>query len=87
MKAKVRSVLDRVLTPLENSLTPEVAKVLVNLRADKVLQRRVDRLADKNTAGRLTAKEHEEYTAIVQASNVIAMMQAKARAMLTAQQK
>jgi len=87
MKSIESSVLDQVFSPLEKSLTPEAARILVNLRADRKLQKRVDRLASKNTEGRLTAKEHAEYSTIVHANNVIAVMQAKARAVLLAHQK
>jgi hypothetical protein len=56
-----------------------VARRLVELRADAELQRRVDMLADKNTASQLTAEERDEYEMYVRASRFIAVLQAKAR--------
>jgi hypothetical protein len=77
--------LDRLLDPVMRCLTPEVARRLVELRADPELQRRVDMLADKNTEGQLTPAEREEYELYVRASRFIAILQAKARKLLAQQ--
>ena len=53
--------LDRLLDPVVRCLTPEVARRLVELRADPGLQGRIDALADKCTEGQLTPEEREEY--------------------------
>jgi hypothetical protein len=74
--------LDRVLEPVSRCLTPEVARRLVELRADPELQKRLDTLADKCTEGQLTAEEREEYETYIQASRFIAILQAKARKLL-----
>jgi hypothetical protein len=71
--------LDRLLDPVDRCLTPEVARRLVELRADTVLQKRVDTLAGKNTEGQLTPEEREEYETYVRTSRFIAILQAKAR--------
>ena len=75
-------VLDRLLDPVARSLTPETARALVALRADPETQARIDELADKCNEGRLTPAEREEYETAVQASTFIAILQAKARALL-----
>jgi uncharacterized protein YnzC (UPF0291/DUF896 family) len=45
--------------------------------------RRIDTLADKCTEGQLTPEEREEYETYVQASRFIAILQAKARNLLS----
>jgi hypothetical protein len=77
-----RVTLERLLDPVGRCLTPEVARQLVDLRADPDLQERVDLLADKCTEGQLTAEEREEYETYVRASRFIAILQAKARKVL-----
>jgi hypothetical protein len=77
-------VLNELLDPLRNCLTPDVAARIVALRANPQTQKRLDRLAEKNAAGKLTAREDAEYTAYVEALDVIAILQAKARQVLKA---
>lgn len=74
--------LDRLLDPVTRCLTPEVARQLVDLRADPELQARVDMLADKCTEGQLSVEEREEYETYVRFSRFIAILQAKARKLL-----
>jgi len=68
-----------MLEPVSNCLTPEVARRLVQVRADPELQARIDDLADRCTEGTLTAEEKREYETYVRAGNLIAILQAKAR--------
>src|SRR5947209_8920147 len=49
------ATLDRLVEPLVRTLTPEVARSLIQLRADPDLQLRMDELAEKCDEGRLTA--------------------------------
>ena len=78
------AVLDGILDPVSRCLTLEAAAHLVALRADPVTQARIDDLADKNTAGTLTSEEHSAYETYVRAIDFVAILQAKARAMLAA---
>src|SRR5206468_3309143 len=55
--------LDGFLEPLGKCLTPEVARKIVALRANRKTQARVDLLADKCTEGTLTKEERKEYEA------------------------
>ena len=73
------TVLARILEPLAQCLTPDVAREIIKLRADSTLQSRVDRLATKNTEGTLTEEERSEYESYVHATNFISILQAKAR--------
>jgi hypothetical protein len=77
------TTLDRLLDPVTRCLTPEVARRVAELRADPELQDRMELLATRNTEGRLTAEETEEYETYVRASRIIAILQAKARALRT----
>jgi hypothetical protein len=77
--------LDRLLEPLADCLSPEVAAKVVNLRADEALQHRVDYLADRANEGLLTPAEQEEYAGYLQANEVITVLQARARSLLRGQ--
>lgn len=77
--------LDRLLEPLAASLSPEVAAKIANLRADDAMQSRIDYLAERSNEGLLTVDEREEYAGYLHAADVIAVLQAKARAQLRRQ--
>jgi len=77
------NVMDRVLEPLNRNLTAEAARVLAALRLDEAAQARMEELAAKNTEGRLTPDERTEYESWVSACDLVAILQAKARAWLT----
>ena len=82
MKTLDAPVLDRLLDPLCDILTPEVARKLVNYRFDAKSQARIDKLARKCNEGELSEEEHREYETYVQTIDFIAILQAKARALL-----
>jgi hypothetical protein len=77
------AILDRVLSPAGHEMTNEVARWLVDLRADPELQARFDELAEKNTEGMISQEELNEYDEYLQVSSLIAVLQAKARAVLS----
>jgi hypothetical protein len=74
--------LDRMLDPVSQCFTPEVADRLVHVQIDPTLQMRIDELADKCTEGELLDEERSEYEAYVRTGNLIAILQAKARKLL-----
>lgn len=76
------SPLARLLAPVGQCLTPEVARKLVNLHADPAMQERLDELAEKNTEGTLTDDERAEYETYVHAIDFIAILQAHSRSLL-----
>ena len=82
MKTLDAPVLDRLLDPLGRILTPEVARKLVNYRFDAKAQARIDQLARKCNDGELSEEERREYETYVQTIDFIAILQAKARALL-----
>ena len=57
------------------TFTPEVARSLIQLRADPELQARMDELAEKCNEGRLTAEEREEYETSVRFANYLAIIE------------
>lgn len=79
------AILDRVLDPITNCLTPDVAAKLVALRADPKTQARVDKLADKANEGTLSSEERAEYDRYRDAFHFVTILQAKARKLLTEQ--
>ncbi|AWM39166.1 hypothetical protein GobsT_25500 [Gemmata obscuriglobus] len=75
-------VLDRLLNPVRDILTPEVARAIADLRADQVTQDRIEDLAHRHHEGQLAPEELAEYEALVSGANLIAVLQAKARSVL-----
>ena len=73
------ATLERLMEPVARIFTPEVAKALVELRADPALQARMDELAEKCNEGQLTPDEREEYETSIRFGNFIAILQAKER--------
>ncbi len=71
--------LARLLDPVAECFTPEVASRVARLQADPTLQSRIDELAEKCNEGQLTTEEEAEYDAYVRAMDVLAILQAKAR--------
>ena len=87
MKPHDNGVLDRMLDPLSDCLTPAMARRLVKFRADSATQAHVDELATKCTEGELTPKERREYEAYVRAIHLISVLQSKARMVLSKTRK
>ena len=80
---QVSDLLDRMLDPFGRALSPEAARQLADLRADPASQRRMDELAERGNEGTLTPDERAEYEAYVTAATLIAVLQSKARAVLS----
>ncbi|HYV36353.1 MAG TPA: hypothetical protein VE988_11650 [Gemmataceae bacterium] len=76
------SALDRIFDSIGRVLTPDVARKLIDLRADAKTQARIDRLARKANEGKMTEDERSEYAAIVSAIDFVAVLQSKARTLL-----
>jgi hypothetical protein len=76
------AIPDRLLEPVARCFTPEVAQRIADLRADEPTQARLDELAEKCNEGLLTESERREYSAYVEALDLIGILQATARALL-----
>ena len=77
------ALLERLLEPVSRSLNAKAAKELIKLKADAKTQARVDELARKCNEGDLTPSERLEYERYVTAGNLVAILQAKARLILS----
>ena len=77
------SYLDRLLEPLTNAFTPEVASAVLEIHVDSELEDHINELRRKANEGTLTAAEDAEYKDFVEAVDLISIMQAKARRSLT----
>ena len=78
------TALGRLLDPVRDCLNADAARRIAALRADDEAQARFDELAAKNAGGAITPDERAEYVALVSAGNLIAVLQAKARAAIAA---
>jgi hypothetical protein len=79
MVAPNATPLQRMLDPLADCLTLESAQRLLNYRIPSDVQAHIDQLADKANAGSLTDAESAEYRDFVEAIDLVAILQAKAR--------
>ena len=75
--------LNRILEPVTDALTPEMARLFVDMRPDAELQTYVDDLAKKANDGTITPEEDAEYKALIDAADLVAILQLKARRILT----
>jgi len=73
---------DRMLRPVTDSLTPDVARRIVNAPLDTETKARIDDLAAKANRGILTDGEREEYAEFVEYIDLIGIIKAKARLLL-----
>jgi hypothetical protein len=80
--AKSAPVLEQLVAPLGDCLTPESARRLLALKADPKLQTRVDQLAKRHSRGVLTPVEQAEYGRYVSYSTFVAILKSKARQLL-----
>ncbi|HEX4128808.1 MAG TPA: hypothetical protein VHZ24_02110 [Pirellulales bacterium] len=71
--------LELILEPMASSFSAEFARKLVDLRTTPALQQRLDELAQKANEGALSLEEQAEYRSLVDASTIVAIMQASAR--------
>jgi hypothetical protein len=85
MQLTPTKVLSQLLEPVGRLMPVEFARELAALKATPEVQARIDELADKCNEGELTEAERAEYDAYVDAIDVISILQAKARSVLSRQ--
>ena len=76
------TALERLLRPLSQSFSIELARALAGVQADAETQARYDELAGKHTDGQLTPAELAELASIVRANTLLGVLKAEARAFL-----
>ncbi len=67
---------------LEPIITPESARYLLNVKTDPILTAQLETYAAKANEGQLTKAERNDYEAYLQANNLLAILQVKARRVL-----
>lgn len=81
-EVRKRSSLQQMLEPIRSILTPDVARGLVGLRADPEIQSRIESLAERHHEGQLSEDELADYEGLVNATDLIAVLQSQARSVL-----
>lgn len=76
-----------LLDSLGACLDIESAKRVIALKADKSIQTRVNRLAERQRNGKLTYQEELEYRKYVSYGTFVAILKSKARQILAASRK
>ena len=78
------TLLDRLIEPFAECLTPESAQKIAALRADDEMQQHLDELAERANQGTLSDADRSEYERILAAFHFVTVMQARARRFLRA---
>lgn len=73
------SYLDRLLDPLAEALTPEVAQRVMDMRLDPAMRAELDSLRAGANEGTLTPEQGTQYQRLVEALDTLAIIQLKAR--------
>ena len=81
--ATQEAIMDEMLAPLVEALTPETARALSQIRPKPAVQSRVDQLASKCNDGSLSDEERDEYEDYVRIGNLLSLIKAKAKRVLT----
>jgi hypothetical protein len=76
------SLLDRLLDRVSACFTPETARALVALPPNEEVRARMAELGAKADAGTITPEEAREYDTFIEAGDLIAALQLKARQQL-----
>jgi hypothetical protein len=80
--ASTSSLADKMLDLAADCFDAPTLNALAGLRLNPKLAARVDRLADKSNEGELTAREREDYQAYIRTSEMLALIQLRARVKL-----
>ncbi len=76
-------LIENILEPVCSALNEEAAQKLIDIKADRKVQARVSRLARKCNEGELSHEERAEYETYVMIGDVLAILQARARLLLS----
>lgn len=77
------SAFNRGIDPVVRFLTEDQAREIVCYRGTPELQQRIEELAERCNDGDLTPDDRAEYEAYVQANKFVAILQARARKLLS----
>lgn len=76
------AILNEMLEPLLEAITPEAARSLAAYQPKPSIQAHVDALAAKCNEGQLTEAERHDYEEYVRVGNLLALIKAQARRVL-----
>lgn len=79
------TILEKMLEPAISEMPPEYARKLLQLRAGGEVLARIEQLRSKANQGKLTEGEALEYKEIVEAIDIVSMLQQQARRVLSTQ--
>lgn len=77
------TAFNRGTDPILQFFTVDQAREIVEYRGDSGLQQRLEELAERANEGMLTPDEQAEYEGYVRANKFVAILQAKARKLLS----
>lgn len=77
------NAFERGIDPVLQLVLPDKAAQVATLEGDGSLRARIEELAEKSTAGELTPAERAEYAGYVRANKFIAVLQRRARQILS----
>jgi hypothetical protein len=78
------AILRRVVDRKHTTLSPEAARAILRLDFDETDRKRMNQLAARNRAGRLTAAEEKELDNFIHVGQVLGILKSKARGVLKA---
>ena len=81
------SGIDMVFESASATMTPEVARWLSEFRAGPRLAAKLEDLAERNTEGKLTDEELEEYSALVELGDIFSILRLRAERFLADQNR
>lgn len=82
MKNGDMTAFERLVRPLSQNLTVELARALIGVQADAETQSRYDELADKRTEGQLAPAELAELESMIRANTLLGVLKTEAHALL-----
>jgi hypothetical protein len=81
--ATATEFLSTYIQPLAEELTPQQAEKILAAKPPSALMERVHQLSDKANFGTLTEHERAEYEYYIDVDDVISLLKAKARSVLS----
>jgi hypothetical protein len=73
------AIIDEMLEPFADALTPETARLFVDLKAPPSIRARVNELAAKSNEGQLSDAERSDYENYVRVGSFFSLIKAKAK--------
>ena len=76
------TILESVLNPITECLTQEAARRITAFCVDTETQQRVNQLAGLTRSGKITEEQQQEYSALVEAFDLVAILKSRAPAVI-----